>query len=238
MKRIIYFSIVFLLLFATCKPKPSPPDQYSGPYYLTEVRDYIYFKSGTWWVYENSLTLTRDCVYVTRTDTAFARVKHQKSKDGDPYYHYVDYTAFQSFMYSTYNKCELRLNSWGVGTEGFTYGIQKSYTCQLPHSNTSLLHIFMYPFNRSGAGLSASEIIDSLTVKNKTYYNVVVFENTRESDHSLIPMNDRNYNGASKLKYYWAKNYGIIKTEFNTYNLNTKQNHYTSWDLIKSNIIQ
>jgi len=234
MKRIIYFSIVILLLFATCKPKPSPPDQYSGPYYLTEVRDYIYFKSGTWWVYENSLTLTRDCVYVNRTDTQHVRVKHQKSKDGDPYYHYVDYTAFQSFMYSTYNKCELRIHDLGVGTTGYSIFLKKEYSCKLPHQNTSLLYVFGFPFSSK----SVTAQYDSLIVKNKTYYNVVVFENNDESDRSLIPMNDRNYNGASKLKYYWAKNYGIIKTEFNTYNLNTKQNHYTSWDLIKSNIIQ
>ena len=234
MKRIIYFSIVILLLFATCKPKTSPPDQYSGPYYLNEVRDYIYFKSGTWWVYENSLTLTRDCVYVNRTDTQHVRVKHQKSKDGDPYYHYVDYTAFQSFMYSTYNKCELRIHDLGVGTTGFGYNLKKEYSCKLPYQSTSILWVFSYPFTR--------EVItaqyDSLALKDKTYFDVVVFENNDESDRSLIPMNDRNYNGASKLKYYWAKNYGIIKTEFNTYNLNTKQNHYTSWDLIKSNIIQ
>lgn len=238
MKRIIYFSIVILLLFATCKPKSSPPDQYSGPYYLTEVRDYIYFKSGTWWVYENSLTQARDCVYVTRTDTAFARVKHQKSKDGDPYYHYVDYTAFQSFMYSTYNKCELRLNSWGVGTEGFTYGIQKSYTCQLPHSNSSLLFIFTYPFNTSGIDFSTSEIINNVKVKDNTYNNVVVFENRSESDLSLIPMNDRNYYSAYKLKYFWAKNYGIIKIESLTSNLNIQQAQFNAWELIKSNIIQ
>ncbi|MDP2174456.1 MAG: hypothetical protein Q8K70_00955, partial [Bacteroidota bacterium] len=196
----------------------------------------IYFKRGTWWVYENSLTQARDCVYVTRTDTAFARVKHQKSKDGDPYYHYVDYTAFQSFMYSTYNKCNFQINDFaGVGTGSFDYDLQKSYSCNLPHNYTSTVIVFNYPFIKEyGVNMK----YDSLTVKNKTYYNVVVFENTRESDHSLIPMNDRNYNGASKLKYYWAKNYGIIKTEFNTYNLNTKQNHYTYWDLIKSNIIQ
>jgi hypothetical protein len=234
MKRIIYFSIVILLFFATCKLKSSPPDQYSWPYYLTEVRDYIYFKSGTWWVYENSLTQARDCVYVTRTDTAFARVKHHKTKDSDPYYHYVDYTAFQSFMYSTYNKCELRIHDLGVGTTGFGYNLKKEYSCKLPYQNTSILWVFSYPFTR--------EVItaqyDSLTLKDKTYFDVVVFENNDESDHSLIPMNDRNYVSAYKLKYFWAKNYGIIKIESLTSNLNIQQAQFNAWELIKSNIIQ
>ncbi|MDP2174979.1 MAG: hypothetical protein Q8K70_03610, partial [Bacteroidota bacterium] len=108
------------------------------------------------------------------------------------------------------------------------------YSCQLPYSNTSILWVFSYPFNR--------EVItaqyDSLTVKNKTYYNVVVFENTRESDHSLIPMNDKNYNSAYKLKYFWAKNYGIIKIESLTSNLTLQQSQFNSWELMKSNIIQ
>jgi hypothetical protein len=53
-----------LLLVDACKPD-KPKDPLTITYKLGEVKDYMYFKPGTWWVYEHDLTKERDSQYVT-----------------------------------------------------------------------------------------------------------------------------------------------------------------------------
>jgi hypothetical protein len=67
---------IFLFLFSTCFLSCCKTDNENGPADKTiripqEVKDYMQFKTGTWWVYEDSVSLAIDCVYVTNHAQGF-----------------------------------------------------------------------------------------------------------------------------------------------------------------------
>mgnify|MGYP000162108916 CR=1 FL=1 len=65
---------------------------------VREVKDYFYFKMGSWWVYEEELTGKRDSVYVNETWTDTSSV------------------LFSTELISTYDEYEYRF--WTTGVNG------------------------------------------------------------------------------------------------------------------------
>ena len=219
------------IVFNSCKKKPHHPDENYGYYSLKEFRDYIYFKKGTWWLYKNNHTHQQDCVYVISVDTGFGRFKY----DANGYFQTTTFTTFKTRQYSTHKKCTLDIANHGVSAGG-EFGIVKNYFCSLPYPENGESLAFLYPFDIGTYNI----LYDSLTVKGKTYKDVVRFYNNRriESDESLRPTSSNQSMWTYKPKYYWAKNFGLIKMSCKSLIDNPNDFIEHSWELIDYNIIQ
>ena len=75
---IVALTFFALLGLGACKPEPEK-QKYLGNYPLGEVKDYLYFKPGSYWVYECDSTLELDSQVMISIDT--------------PWFHksYIDY---------------------------------------------------------------------------------------------------------------------------------------------------
>ena len=86
---IVALTILALLGLGACKPEPEK-QKYLGNYPLGEVKDYLYFKSGSYWVYECDSTLELDSQVMISIDT--------------PWFHksYIDYQLliYEKFSFS------------------------------------------------------------------------------------------------------------------------------------------
>ncbi len=65
---IALLAITAIAQFQCCKPDPKP-QRYLGDYPLGEIKDYLYFQSGSMWVYECDSTLELDTQVMQRCDT-------------------------------------------------------------------------------------------------------------------------------------------------------------------------
>lgn len=63
--RLILFLLMAITALHSCKPEPpDPPPNDLGFFGLGEAKDYVYFKKGTWWVYQNTRTKGYDTIVV------------------------------------------------------------------------------------------------------------------------------------------------------------------------------
>ncbi len=65
--KLTVVGIALLLLGSSCEDNnpPKPKDPVTIVYTMGEVKDYMLFKKGTYWVYENDKTGTIDSQWVT-----------------------------------------------------------------------------------------------------------------------------------------------------------------------------
>ena len=62
---LIIFSLIAISALHSCKPEPPDPQPTDlGFFGLGEAKDYVYFKKGTWWVYQNTRTGQLDTIVV------------------------------------------------------------------------------------------------------------------------------------------------------------------------------
>lgn len=230
---LLNFSILIGItsVLVTCKPdQPDPAPTELGFFPLGEVKEYVLFKPGTWWVYKNSLTSIHDSikVFYSLIDTIEGSSKkwHFKTEVFD--------VQFRSLSTGHYYNHYMRSLSAEVTT--VTWICMPNLERREPFEGD--ITAFYYPFLRyrnvpkGDYDTYCTTIKDTFSVKGNLYKNVAVFY-VKSDDSEPIP----NKNFASK--YYWAPNFGIIKKEI----FHSKFHGDTtilahSWDLIKSNIVQ
>lgn len=244
--HLIFLFLVFLSINSCCrKPeckckeewgesvKDCTPKHY-GPYYLGEVKDYLYFKKGSWWVYKNSLSGETDSIYTVYCDTNVINttgtdykwltltytsidIKLKSDKyDVDYYYQmqkkFPDVTDFE-FGYNMYRLADRPLES------------------DIPYKN------FSYPFNANYSN-SFKEYLTNITIQGKTYNDVVVFLVNRDQgvQHPLNYPYELYFQ--SNSKYYWAKGVGLVMIKCDTYRRDNNQPIENIWELTNYNLIK
>ncbi|MES2565803.1 MAG: hypothetical protein V4565_02985 [Bacteroidota bacterium] len=67
MKKLAYMLFIGICLtaFTKCKRSPEPVDQGFKSPVNQDLYDYAYFKPGTYWVYEDSISGILDSIYIT-----------------------------------------------------------------------------------------------------------------------------------------------------------------------------
>lgn len=209
----------------SCKPDtPDPGPKDLGFFGLGEAKDYVYFKPGTWWVYENTRTGLRDSIVVTYSILDTLEQANNKWR-------------FTNEVFSVRSKSM---------TDGYNYKlIQIEQTVEsidepknfiiptLERSNPyeGEIEPFYYPFDNYKNGYFLTKK-DTMIINNKIYHDVAVFYLVRDAIEP-VPRNGK------PAKYYWAKKYGLVRKDlFESQFQGDTSTLYHSWQLINSNIIQ
>jgi hypothetical protein len=229
-----------LLLVGACKPDKTK-DPITITYKLGEVKDYMVFKPGTYWVYQNDITGEIDSQWVTS-----CQVGEYSQKGTEEYSRHI--TLKQEFfeMYIATNFIDgygdnprWKLYSWGNRVNAFpspqrAYQIEKS---KIANNTGGESTIYYNPYNlcsKKDCFYYFDTTYNDYELNGSTYDTVRVFHvgADRCGFQSKIPTAD------GKSDYYFAKNYGLIKL----YNMSFKASNGTpinqTWSLIRKNIVQ
>jgi hypothetical protein len=220
-KHIYILGILLLSVFFlnSCKPDDEVDKTY-GPYTLGEARDYLDFKPGSWWVYQNNKSGLYDTLVLksisirsqsfTGKNTVIKDLINFKTYSISDGYEYTYYNLFApnpdlpsnllSNPYIEIANNKFRPNDFNAETVSFFYPFDKQHMGSISTFESRLIHI------------DTSINLPTLKVDN-----VVVFR----------CKNDACWNSAT-VKYYWGKDIGLIKKE------NIDKNE--SWELVNFNI--
>ena len=232
MKKVRLFLLVVACIpfLNGCKPDDPASMAWTRYEYLDEARDYIYFKTGTWWVYKNVQDGRLDTleVFSSSIDTLkltgngntmyFEKIEWKDQSRMDSY----NYQFHRNFPPPLVEGLETNETVW------MWYFISKFK----PGNYKGETNIFTYPFtkevvnNGSPHETKMLDDIDTITIQGDFYTDVKHFD---ISDDQGFIWDDFNRSGGH-VQYYFAPKVGIIKKEQMTKN--------TSWELIESHILQ
>jgi hypothetical protein len=234
--------LISACLASSCRKKDDPKPENLGFYSLGETKDYLLFKQGSYWVYENTLNKELDSMVLTycHLDTI-----HEKGKKREYDFEVIDYRIVSHrdnafYIYSCYGPNPESTDfyfGWTFICERY-HGFRDSFYGNSSGSGSAVQ--FYYPFDKdrvrgsmSGAKTTFIERFDSMIVRSKTYYKIVTFSVNPDYTFPYPNMDVGNY---SSSKYYWAKNIGIIKIEIESWDIKTQKTTYYNWELLKSYI--
>ncbi|MCB9262098.1 MAG: hypothetical protein H6607_06965 [Flavobacteriales bacterium] len=225
--HIPYIVLFVVVLLPSCKPEePEPWTRYE---YLGEARDYIYFKPGTWWVYENIKDGRLDTIEITKS---FDDTTKLTGNGNTMYYEEIEWYAksrMDVYEYHFYSWNSPLIEQYDEGRTAWRRYYLAKYK---PGGYVGVVTNFIYPFdqtytqNTSTHSVQLKIELNILKLKSKEYQNIKAY---LLSDDDLIFYDELERTGGA-AQYYWAKNIGMIKLE------NLK--HSVSWELIDYNIVQ
>jgi hypothetical protein len=193
-----------LLLLNACKREPEP-QKYLGNYPLGEVKDYLYFKPGSYWVYECDSTGELDSQVIRSIDT--------------PWFH-LGYIDYQLLMYNRESiPFRTRFNTYyptviSPYCEKCQRGFRNVLNIVSPFGSATDC-VFYYPFDSTVAGGGGSSptyykgYIDSLQVLGKWYKDVRVFQ--YGTSGFIRPNYKTEILRDARMTMFWAKNVGVVK---------------------------
>ncbi len=200
MKNLLLFTVLFLLLFTSCKKeeRPKPTESY---YMSAELKSYYFFPKGSWWVYKR--TDTTATIYDTAT--VVNSVSEMIFDELAPFeWEHVAVNIEHTHYPSSPRSASPYLNIYIRNDAGFTDRISMT-------SQGKLFSYLPYFF---------SVPIDSLSMENKSHVpNSPILLDTND-----VVINNQTFklvvhlkNGSTDFKYdIWiARNVGIVKY-FNT----------------------
>jgi hypothetical protein len=241
MKKLFLIPLLILLFISSCNNKPVYPFPHpmecgdgKGESKLCipqEVKDYCFFKTGSYWVYIDSLTGTQDCVYV---DNSYISVSDGRKLDG------LDNKRFYENMFvRTVHSIDQYNETFKTTPNviGFNANVLQSYSG--PGYVGGRQH-FNYPFELGTKYFQPNNLkfelnkISKVKVLNKDYSNV--FKYYLERDGSMR----RTFLDASpEHTYYLSKNIGMVKQVIKIIDTNNSQNTFNRvWLLDRYKIIQ
>lgn len=192
------------------KPKPDLGD-YHPPVALS---DYCFFKPGTWWLYQDSISGAKDSVYVIA-----GNMQSYKTDNGE------DYTGTFHRYYTKTKDGSGNIREYSVNDEG---SIKTSKCCggryfcgvawnKLPVQIVPDVNYaaYTYIFNSFDAGVTggtgngeqcwARGTLASIQINNMTFNNLVIFETSVN-----IPDNNNNLH-PYRFKNFISKYVGVVK---------------------------
>ena len=211
------------LSLSCCRRDDDQPMQHHTLLLPQEVKDYLLFKPGTYWVYQNNKTQELDSVYVVSVDTAIYNTIDEENNIS------LDYEYFHLRTYSNYEQYYTNYFMW---VPFATNAIKSTYRHTIKRDRTKPGDFVGETFffvssneignigyqNGSGGTLILLDKKDTLLNSNP-FSDVYIYENNIDVSE--------NHN---HTKYYIAKNFGIIKKEF--------VNKGEAWELIRYNIVK
>ena len=230
-KRFKIFSVLVILLssifFSNCGPEPIEPIKKTNLGFLPlgEVKDYVFFKPGTWWVYKNTRTGVLDTQVVTFSllDTL--------EQDGAKWHFTNELFDVESKSLTTGYRYAFYMRSLSAEVIDLKWGCVPVLERSNPYEGE--LTPFYYPFDlwKDKDGYCI-KVKDTMMINNIEYKDVAIFYIKRDN----IEPHPLEGNAA---KYYWARNYGLIRKDlFDSKFQGDTAILYQSIQLIKSDIIQ
>lgn len=217
MKQLLTVLALTALSFSACKDENGNGKEYFEGPLTQELKDYTYFRNGTYWVYEDSATGDLDSFYVYDSQNFFT---DYLDNTGEPL---AKLEVFQYFTNSSYDGntyyylTDLINNRYSDHPEVTILRVVKKGGTHTQN------HFVRYPLEvgreyQYGPSLMRLETRpDKVNFKN-TFHNILVYRdlaNTTEGGETL---------------FYIAKNIGIIRKEVKKTN--------RVWNLIRYKIVQ
>jgi hypothetical protein len=229
---LIIFSLSAITALHSCKPEPpDPPPTDLGFFGLGEAKDYVYFKPGTWWVYQNTRSRLRDSIVVTFSLLDTLEGTSKKWHYTDEIFNVRSHSYSNGYNYSLFK----RQGPVEVTNQPKNYILPKLERSE-PYEGE--IQPFYYPFNiikkdpTAGYNIFCLTVKDTMTINGNIYKDVAVFF----INGDVIEPVPRN---GWPAKYYWARNYGLIQKDlFEPNFFGDTSSLYHSWKLINSYIIQ
>ncbi|NBP06849.1 MAG: hypothetical protein EBV15_11660, partial [Bacteroidetes bacterium] len=190
--------------FHSCKREPEP-QKYLGNYPLGEVKDYLYFKPGSYWVYECDSTGELDSQVMLSCDTPWIRKSFID-------YQFIKYSKYSFPFKTSFNTYEYSNDI--LYCENCKRGFSTLIAFKSP-TNTALDCTFFYPFDSTVAGGGGSSptyykgYLDSLQVLGKWYKEVRVFQ--YGTSGFIRPNYKTEILRDARMTMFWAKNVGVVK---------------------------
>jgi len=241
--KLTFVAIVLLLFGNSCEDNnpPKPKDPVTIVYTMGEVKDYMLFKKGTYWVYENDKTGTIDSQWVT--GSSFGQITHKGNED-----YSMHLTLIQDFFVVTIStnfvdgrgyKCRYEMSSDGNKVDAFpypkrSYGVERS---RIADFFGGTQEVYYHPYDacpKKDCYWYYDTLLTNYQLKGYSYDTVRVFK--LAGDNSFPQ--ERPLSGEGPSVYYFAKNYGLIKLYHEGFLLKDGSAYNESWNLIRKKIVQ
>lgn len=224
MKKLAYLLLISVCLTACqkCKKQPKPELGYSGPV-NHDLYAYAYFKPGTYWVYQDSISGILDSVYITYANSGT--------------YTNGDAEVAQGYYRGTFNwfKCDA-ISSY----DHYKYENWMDQSCEV---NGSAPTVNRVKIQMSGSGNGGGTTINTAIVTVGKSLGVFLDYVTYEKYYDLFVVKSKGFPATQKwynynsncdddqnAYYFIAKNVGIIRRE--------QLDSNRTWNLIRYNIVQ
>lgn len=242
--HLIFLFLVFLSINSCCrKPECKCKEEWGesvkdctlkhfGPYYLGVIKDYLYFKKGSWWVYKNNLSGEKDSIYTVYCDTNVINSTNSTFRWLTMTYTDINF-RLKSATYNTIYTYYSDYNFPSINQTKFRYQIEKNANFIKSSKNSPP---FVYPFEKDITNLF-QEIIPTMTIQGKTYNDIAVFQVSRDESvqHPINIPYDLYFQ--SNSKYYWAKDVGLIMIKCETNRRDNNQPIENKWELTNYNLV-
>lgn len=233
-------SFAFLLLIgltSSCERNKKYKKVYRGPFYLGQIKDYLYFKRGSTWIFQNSLSGEKDTLVQTFCDTQF----FERAELVNSVVYLNSYTLLDFAQMSTRNECFINFKSRHINPIVYAFTTICDKTYYKPTGGGSIQNFF-YPFDSTKSENIGNTTfyrghLDSLNVLGKYYPDVHIFE-VKWDITIVLPKTSIPLNESGKGFYYWSKGYGLVKIKHITHRLDDFSEFTHSWDLLNSNLIK
>jgi hypothetical protein len=218
-------SLPLLLLLGACKPDKPDQQKYLGTYPLGDIKDYLYFKPGSMWVYECDSTGELDTQVMVSCDT--------------PWFHksYIDYQLLM-FQKMSLNEGSVYQTFWPSTDVMYNKNFDYFLSIIINRSNSKnggsgTDAIFFKPFDSSRYAAASSPtyykgLLTNYTVLGKTYDTVRVFQVQTGGTFPYCKIKSWN---VGRLTYYWAKNVGLVRLFVETAYDGSKKAFNFNWNL-------
>lgn len=236
---IVALTILALLGLGACKPE-KPKDPITITYQLGEVADYMVFKQGTYWVYENDVTGEIDSQWVTS-----CQVGQYTQKGTEAYSSHI--TLIQDFFEMNIatnfidgygDNPRWKVSSWGQKVNAYPY---PDYAYVAERTKTAIktggtAKVYRRPYyTTSNYSVYQISLLTNYDLNGTNYDTVRVFRVGADWSfpQSKIPSLD-----GGKSDYFYAKNVGLIKIYNPSFRVSDGVPLNQTWSLIRKKIVQ
>ncbi|MDP2176054.1 MAG: hypothetical protein Q8K70_09115 [Bacteroidota bacterium] len=233
----IFFSLIIIFLSACCKDNnpyiegcQTEPFEELGPFNLDTMKPYVFFETGSYWIYKCDLTGELDSQYCVSSDAIVRKAIGVKRV-----YDFENiYSNNRSLKYKTNILMQGQTSDPDI--INFDFGIV--WQRNIKGTIAPVLSTWQDKEKGFGNGVSDTYFrgkLPTFVVEGKEYHDVLVYEVLR--DPTFPKPDDQtglSIGSSGNSIYYWAKNVGLIKIQHNTgnYGVNPPVAITLLWNLI------
>ena len=241
--KLAFVATALLLFGNSCEDNnpPKPKDPVTIVYTLGEVKDYMFFKKGTYWIYENDRTGTIDSQWVT--GSTFGKYKQTGNEDYSKHITLIQdffiVNISTNFVDGLGYKCRYKMSSDGNKVDAFpsprrAYQVERSRIADFFGGTQVVYH---HPYDgcpKKDCNWYLDTTLTNYQLKGYSYDTVRVFKLAGDLSFPEV----KPLSGSGPSWYYFAKNQGLIKIYHEGHLLYDKTKYNESWDLIRKKIVQ
>lgn len=216
--RIILLGLAWCFL-STCRNEEIPePSSCGDAQTVEQMKEWVYFKTGTWWIYEEETTGIRDTVTVTSDGEGLSQGGYETF--GSVWHSSLDGYNYDYWFNDSYS---------GVSTQDNCFSRRISCSKYMPGEFFGAGYVYIFPLIKGRtAGIQSTTSLDgqfsiqlypfTYISLQDTFINCVKFHTPYAVQHNWAEAN-----------YTVAKNYGVVRKEV----VGLGQN----WNLIEYEIV-